>query len=82
MRCRIQIERALNGLGLAYLPEDQVLQHVAAGRLVRALEDWCDPFPGYHLYYPSRRHSSPAFRVLIDALRHDPSRMRKKLKTG
>ena len=61
---------ALDGLGIAYVPEDQVLDHVAAGRLVRVLEDWCPTFPGYHLYYPSRRHSSPALTLLVDALRY------------
>ena len=60
---------ALQGLGLAYMPEDQVLPYLAEGRLIRVLEDWCPPFPGYHLYYPSRRHSSPAFSLLLDALR-------------
>lgn len=66
----MRLASALDGLGLAYLPEDQVLSHIAAGRLIRVLEDWCPPFPGYHLYYPSRRHTSPAFSVLVDALRH------------
>ena len=61
---------AIDGLGVAYMPEDQVLPHVAAGRLVRVLEDWCPPFPGYHLYYPSRKHASPAFSVLVEALRY------------
>jgi DNA-binding transcriptional LysR family regulator len=61
---------AIDGFGLAYLPEDQVLPHVHAGRLVRVLEDWCPPFPGYHLYYPSRRQASPAFALLVEALRY------------
>jgi DNA-binding transcriptional LysR family regulator len=61
---------ALAGLGLAYMPEDAVSAHLADGRLVRVLEDWCPPFPGYHLYYPSRRQSSAAFAVLVDALRY------------
>ena len=63
------LHAALAGFGLAYVPEDLAPPHVAAGRLVRALEDWCPPFPGYHLYYPSR-HSSPAFALLVDALRY------------
>ena len=63
-------EAALAGLGLAYLPEDHVAQDVAGGRLVRLMKDWCEPFPGYHLYYPSRRQPAPAFTVLLDALRH------------
>jgi DNA-binding transcriptional LysR family regulator len=66
----LRLQSALDGLGIAYLPEDQALLHVAEGRLVRVLEDWCPPFPGYHLYYPSRRHSSPALALLVDILRH------------
>ena len=65
----LRIGSALEGLGLAYMPEDLVLAHVKAGRLIRVLEDWCPPFSGYHLYYPSRRHTSPAFAVLVEALR-------------
>jgi DNA-binding transcriptional LysR family regulator len=65
-----RLKSALAGLGLAYMPEDQALAYVAGGRLIRVLEDWCGPFPGYHLYYPSRRHSSPAFALLVEALRH------------
>ena len=61
---------ALAGSGLAYLPEDEVREHVRSGRLIRVLEDWCEPFAGYHLYYPSRRQASPAFAVLVEALRH------------
>jgi DNA-binding transcriptional LysR family regulator len=64
------LNAALDGLGLAYVPEQLVLQHVAAGRLKTVLEDWRPTFPGYHLYYPSRRHASPAFAALVDALRH------------
>jgi len=66
----LRLSSALSGLGLAYMPEDLVLAHIAEGRLIRVLTDWCAPFPGYHLYYPSRRHSSPAFALLIDALRY------------
>ena len=66
----LRLSSALDGLGLAYLPEDQVLDHVEAGRLIRVMEDWCGPFPGYHLYYPSRRHTSPAFALLLDTLRY------------
>lgn len=65
-----RLQSALRGLGLAYMPEDQALDHIAAGRLVRVLEDWCEPFSGYHLYYPSRRHHSPAFAIMVDALRY------------
>ncbi len=60
----------LTGHGLAYLPEEQVQSHLAGGRLVRVLEDWCPPFSGYHLYYPSRRQPSAAFALLVDALRY------------
>jgi DNA-binding transcriptional LysR family regulator len=66
----LRLNAALAGLGLAYLPEDQVKSHVAAGKLIRVLDDWCAPFSGYHLYYPSRRHSSPAFTLLVDSLRY------------
>ena len=60
---------ALAGLGLACVFEDQVGAYLAEGRLVRVLADWCPPFPGYHLYYPSRRQPTPAFALLVDALR-------------
>lgn len=66
----LRLKSALSGTGLAYLPEDEALGPIAEGRLIRVLEDWCEPFPGYHLYYPSRRHSSPALAVLIEALRY------------
>ncbi|MFD0847963.1 LysR family transcriptional regulator [Sphingosinicella xenopeptidilytica] len=66
----LRLNSALAGLGLAYMPEDQALDQINAGRLVRVLEDWCEPFPGYHLYYPSRRHASPAFAIMVDALRY------------
>jgi DNA-binding transcriptional LysR family regulator len=65
---------ALEGLGLLYLPEDLVEAAILQGRLVRVLEDWCPPRPGYHLYYPSRRQLSPAFAVVVDALRHRAGR--------
>jgi DNA-binding transcriptional LysR family regulator len=64
------LEGALAGFGFAYVPEDAAAPLVAKGKLVRVLEDWCAPFPGYHLYYPSRRQSSPAFALLVDALRY------------
>jgi DNA-binding transcriptional LysR family regulator len=66
----LRLNAALAGLGLAYVPEDQVEAHLEEGRLVRVLTNWCAPFPGYHLYYPSRRQSSPAFALLVDALRY------------
>lgn len=59
---------ALEGLGVAFLPEDEFAPHIEAGRLVRVLQDWCPPFAGYHLYYPSRRQHSPAFSLVVDAL--------------
>ncbi len=61
---------ALSGLGIAFIPEDVVQADVAAGHLVRVLDDWSPPFPGYYLYYPSRRQQSPAFALLVEALRH------------
>ncbi|QRN54858.1 LysR family transcriptional regulator [Dyella caseinilytica] len=64
------VAAAIDGFGLAYVPEDMVLSHIKAGRLIRVLEDWCPAFPGYHLYYPSRRQHSPAFALLVEALRY------------
>jgi DNA-binding transcriptional LysR family regulator len=61
---------ALQGAGLAYLPEDYIAPMISKGELVRVLDDWCEPFPGYHLYYPSRRQHTPAFAVLLEALRY------------
>lgn len=63
------VAAAVDGFGVAHLPEDSVMPQIAAGRLERVLEDWCPPFPGYHLYYPSRRQLSPAFAVIVEALR-------------
>jgi DNA-binding transcriptional LysR family regulator len=64
------LDAALAGFGLAYVPEDTVRSHLADGRLVRVLADWCPPYPGYHLYYPSRRQPTPAFSLVVDALRY------------
>ena len=64
------LEAAIAGMGLAYLPEDMALAPLAGGRLRRVLDDWCPPYAGYHLYCPSRRQSSPAFALLVDALRY------------
>jgi DNA-binding transcriptional LysR family regulator len=64
------LKAALAGFGLAFVPEDLAREHIAEGRLKRVLEDWCPTFPGYHLYYPSRRQSSPAFALVVDALRY------------
>ncbi len=69
----LRIEAALAGFGLAFLPQDTVEAYVAQGRLERVLEDWCPPFPGYHLYHPSRRQTSPAFALLVEALRYRSS---------
>lgn len=66
----LRLNAVLAGFGLAYLPEDQVRDHLADGRLIRVLADWCPPFSGYHLYYPGRRHLPPAFALLVDALRY------------
>ncbi|WP_050419538.1 LysR family transcriptional regulator [Bradyrhizobium tropiciagri] len=66
----LRIKAALAGLGLAYIAEDQVRTQLAKGQLIQVLDDWCAPFPGYHLYYPSRRQSAPAFALLVDALRY------------
>jgi DNA-binding transcriptional LysR family regulator len=66
----LRLNATLAGFGLAYLPEDQVRAHLADGRLTRVLADWCPPFAGYHLYYPSRRQPTPAFALLVDALRY------------
>ena len=60
---------ALDGLGVAYLPEEEFAPHIEEGRLIRVLENWCPPFSGYHLFYPSRRQPSPAFSLVKDALR-------------
>jgi DNA-binding transcriptional LysR family regulator len=64
------LNAALAGMGLAFTLEEVAQEHVAKGRLVRVLEDWCNFFPGYHLYYPSRRQPSPAFSLIVDALRY------------
>lgn len=66
---RQRLDSAKQGLGLAYMPEDIAAPGIASGELIRVLEDWCPPFSGYHLYYPSRRHASPAFSLLVEALR-------------
>ena len=64
-----QVDAALAGLGIALLPEDELMPHIEAGMLVRVLSDWCPKFAGYHLYYPSRRQPSPAFSLVLQALR-------------
>jgi DNA-binding transcriptional LysR family regulator len=64
------LDAAVAGFGLAHVPEDLAQPHLAKGRLRQVLGDWCPTWPGYHLYYPSRRQASPAFALLVDALRH------------
>ena len=64
------LNAAAEGFGLAYLPEEQVRKQLASGQLVRVLANWCPPFSGYHIYYPSRRQPTPAFELLVDALRY------------
>jgi DNA-binding transcriptional LysR family regulator len=68
-RASLLIEAALAGHGIALVVEDQAVAHLASGALLRVLDDWCEPFDGYRLYYPSRRQRAPAFAVLVDALR-------------
>ena len=65
----LMIEAALSGFGLAYVLEERVAGPLASGQLVRVLEDWCEPYTGYHLYYPSRRQQSPAFALVVESLR-------------
>lgn len=67
------VRAALAGCGLAFVPEDMVLEHIAGGQLIRTLDDWCDPYPGYHLYYPNRKAFSRALSVVVDALRYQES---------
>lgn len=66
----MMLDAALAGMGIAFVSRDQIAEHVDAGRLIEVLAEWCPPFPGYHLYYPSRRLHSPAFIVLTEALRY------------
>lgn len=65
-----RIDAVMSGMGLALVPEDCVAGAVAQGKLETVLEPWCEPFPGYFLYYPSRRQHTAAFAHLIDALRY------------
>ncbi|HHQ6565292.1 TPA: LysR family transcriptional regulator [Serratia fonticola] len=63
------VAAALAGHGIAFLPEEEFGTHIKEGHLVRVLEQWCKPFPGYYLYYPSRKQPSPAFTLVLEALR-------------
>jgi DNA-binding transcriptional LysR family regulator len=65
----LTVEAAIAGHGIAFMIEDHAMPQIAAGTLVRVLDDWCEPFDGHHLYYPSRRQPSPAFSLLLEALR-------------
>jgi DNA-binding transcriptional LysR family regulator len=65
----LTLRAALDGVGLAFDLEERAARHIARGALVRVLEDWCPPFDGFFLYYPSRRHQPPALQALVDALR-------------
>lgn len=71
------LDAALAGFGLAYLPEDTAGPHLERGRLTQVLDAWCAPFPGYHMYYPSRRQSSPALKLVLDALRYKTTHERR-----
>ncbi len=66
----LMLNAALEGFGLACVPEDLARAWISQGKLIRALADWCPPFPGYHLYYPSRRQLTPAFALVVEALRY------------
>ena len=66
----LMLDATLAGFGIAYMALDQVQHHLNSGRLVQVLEDWCPPFSGHHLYYPSRRQATSAFTLLVDALRY------------
>ncbi|MEM6508645.1 MAG: LysR substrate-binding domain-containing protein, partial [Pseudomonadota bacterium] len=63
------VEAALKGLGIAFLPEEEFGEHIKNGNLIKVLADWCPAFPGYYLYYPSRRQPSPAFKIVLEALK-------------
>jgi len=65
-----QVDAALNGYGIAYVPENIVAQHLQSGELVLVLDDWSPTFDGYFIYYPSSRQTSAAFKVIVDSLRH------------
>jgi DNA-binding transcriptional LysR family regulator len=64
------VEAALAGRGIAFVLESSAERYLKDGCLIRILEDWCQPFPGFHLYYPSRRQNSVAFNLLVDRLRY------------
>ena len=65
----LMVDAALAGFGLAFVPEEEVRPHIRHGKLQSVLEDWCPSYPGYHLFYPSRRQPSAAFAAVVEALR-------------
>jgi DNA-binding transcriptional LysR family regulator len=65
----LMIKAAVDGVGVAYVPYDLIEHYIASGQLTSVLSEWCPCFPGYYLYYPSRRHLPPAFKIVVDALR-------------
>ncbi len=67
---RLMLQAALADVGIAFAIEEEVAEHLAAGRLERVLADWCAPFPGFHLYYPNRRNHPAALSAVIDLLRY------------
>src|SRR5206468_12439563 len=79
----LMIRAAIDGVGLAFMSDDRAAPHLASGALVRVLEDWCPPFAGFFLYYPSRRQQPAALSALIETLRlqddRQPSRGRRRL---
>lgn len=66
----LSVDAAIKGFGIAFVPEEAARAAITRGELVAILEDWCPPISGFHLYYPSRRQQSPAFQIIVDALRH------------
>ncbi|XBS71705.1 LysR family transcriptional regulator [Acerihabitans sp. KWT182] len=68
-----RIDAAISGFGLAFVPEDAVQDNIRRGRLTSVLEEWCEPFQGYYLYYPSRKQHTTAFALFVDALRYPPA---------
>jgi DNA-binding transcriptional LysR family regulator len=75
---QLQLQAAIDGFGLAFVMEDQVEALIDQGALIRVLADWCPPFAGYHLYYPSRRQMTPAFALVVDALRYKARPLRRR----
>lgn len=69
----LSIDAAVRGYGIAFVPEEAATPAIVRGELVALLDEWCPLIPGFHLYYPSRRQQSPAFQVIVDALRHRPT---------